>query len=101
MKSDEMVDILKDIHKYVPSVPYSKQKLLSTGVVTTEEKASMHRIVVGGDQLAAARIRAAQKGKLNGQTPLSRLEGIISVAEDWHTKANFLGVSIINMGLSK
>ena len=48
-----------------------------------------HRIVVGGDQLTAARIRAAQKGKLNGQTPLSRLEGIISVAEDWHTKANF------------
>ena len=89
MKSDEMVDILKDIHNYVPSVPYSKQKQLSTGVVTTEEKASMHRIVVGGDQLTAARIRAAQKAKLNGQTPLSRLEGIISVAEDWHTKANF------------
>ena len=49
--------------KYVPSVPYS-----STGVVTTKEKASMHRIVVGGDQLTAARIRATQKGKLNGQT---------------------------------
>ena len=59
MKSDEMVDILKDIHKYVASVPYSKQKQLSTGVVTTKEKASMHRIVVGGDQLTAARIRAA------------------------------------------
>ena len=42
----------------------------------------MHRIVVVGDQLTAARIRAAQKGKLNGQTPLSRLEGIISVAKD-------------------
>ena len=84
-----------------PVCPIQNRSSLVQELVTTEEKASIHRIVVGGDQLTAARIRAAQKGKLNGQTPLSRLEGIISVAEDWHTKANFLGVSIINMGLSK
>ena len=55
----------------------------------------MHRILIGGDQLTAARARSAQKAKLNAQTPSKRLEGLVSVVEDWHTKANLLGVSIV------
>ena len=94
-KGDEMVEILDVLHQYVPLIADSRQKILSTGEVTTVEKACMHRVVVGGDQLTAARIRSAKKSKLNSNSPRKRLEGIISAAEDWHTKANFLGVSSI------
>ena len=92
-KGDEMIDILKHLHQYVPSVSFFTDKVLSTGETAKEEKASFHRIIVGGDQLTAARIRAGQKGKLNGQSPSKRLEGIVPAVEDWHAKANLLGVS--------
>lgn len=88
-----MIDILTTLHKYVPYVAHLTKRQISTGEVITEEKATMHRIIVGGDQLTAARIRGAQRAKFNGETPSKRLEGIIAAAEDWHTKANFLGVS--------
>lgn len=92
-KGDEMVDILKHLHQYVPSVPFFTDQVISTGEDVKEEKASIRRIIVGGDQLTSARIRAGQKGKLNGQSPAKRLEGIVPAVEDWHAKANFLGVS--------
>lgn len=88
-----MVDILETTQEYVPCIPYSSEQCLSTGRTVTVERARMHRVLVGGDQLTAARVRAAKKAKLNGETPLSRLEGVIPAVEDWHTKANFLGVS--------
>ena len=30
---------------------------------------------------------------MSADIPLKRLEGIVSVAEDWHTKMNFMAVS--------
>lgn len=32
----------------------------------------------------------------NALTPVERLEGLVPVAEDWHTKASLLGVSACN-----
>ncbi len=61
--------------------------------MTTEEKARFHPILLGEDQLTAARTRATKKAKVNSQTPSKRLSGIVPAAEDWHAKANFLGVS--------
>jgi len=88
-----MIEILTQLHKYVPQSTYFIEKAVSTGEVEKIEKAKMRQILVGGDQLTAARARCAIKGKMNAQTPEKSLAGIIPVIEDWHTKANFLGVS--------
>ena len=88
-----MVDIMTHLHQYIPAVTSLQQRSISTGTTCTEEKARIHHILVGGDQLTAARARSAIKGKVNSQTPSKRLSGIVPVAEDWHAKANFLGVS--------
>lgn len=95
-KGDEMADILSHLHQYVPSVPFQCQVQHASGEVFTEHRSSMHRIIVGGDQLTAARIRGAQKAKSNAASPEKRVEGIIPCADDWHTKANFLGVRLIS-----
>ena len=92
-KSSDMIDILTHLHQYVPAVSSTYERLISTGVKVTTEKTAFHRILVGGDQLTAARAKSALKLKLNSQTPLKKLEGIVPVAEDWHTKVNFLKVS--------
>lgn len=89
-----MVEILTHLHQYVPCVPFVTKTTLDTGEVVEEEKANIRRVIIGGDQLTAARIRAGQRAKLNAESPVKRLEGIIAAAEDWHTKANFLGVCI-------
>ena len=49
---------------------------------------------MGGDQLTAARGRGAKKAKVHADSPTSRLEGLIPVAEDWHTKVVLLEVGI-------
>lgn len=87
-----MVDIVTHLHQYVPCVMYMRKHTLSSGETVEEETASIHRLLLGGDQLTAARIRSAKKVKMNSESPVKRLEGIISTAEDWHTKTNFLGV---------
>lgn len=90
-----MVQILSHLHQYIPSVSFTTKTTLDTGEVVEKEKANIHRIIIGGDQLTAARIRAGQRAKENGQTPVKKLEGIVAAIEDWHSKANFLGVCIV------
>ena len=87
-----MVAILKHLHQYVPYVTYSETKSMSSGEKEELVKAKFHRVLVGGNQLTAARARHLIKAKVNSQTPIKQLKGIIPVVEDWHTKANFLGV---------
>ena len=52
------MEILTHLHQYVPSVSYQRQVKLVTGEIVTEERS---QILVGNDQLTAARIRGAQK----------------------------------------
>lgn len=90
-----MVAILTHLHQYVPCVTYSETKCVSSGEKEVIVKAKFHCVLVGGDQLTAARARHSIKAKVNSQTPVKQLKGIIPVMEDWPTKANFLGVSCI------
>ena len=92
-KTEDMVAILKHIADYVPTVRASRIKNISTGEQVQVDASKMHSILVGGDQMTAARARAAKETQLNGQTSFKRLDGIIPVLEDWHTKGNFMGVS--------
>ena len=48
------------------------------------QDAVLHPLLFGGDQLTAARAR--------GISPMTRLEGLIPCAEDWHAKVNLLEV---------
>ena len=41
--------------------------------------------------------RGAIKAEVNSQTPSKGLSGIIPIVEDWHAKANFLGVSVYSV----
>jgi hypothetical protein len=87
-----MIDILTHLQSYVPHITFNEQQQISTGEFVTEQKGKIHHIVLSGDQLTAARVRAAKRAKLNSETPLKRLEGLIPAVDDWHNKANFLGV---------
>ena len=94
-KSGEMVDIMTDLHQYVPMVSTTQERAISSGATVTEEilSATFHPIIIGGDQLTAARARSAIKSKMNGHTHSQTLSGLVPAAEDWHAKGNFLGVS--------
>ena len=53
----------------------------------------VHPLCMGGDQLTAARMRGARKSKVYEATVTKRLEGLVPVADDWHTKTSIFGVS--------
>lgn len=95
-----MIEILTQLHQYVPQYTYHEEREISNGTVEKIVKANMRQILLGGDQLTAARSRSSIKAKMNSQTPSKQLLGIIPVVEDWHTKANFLGVSLVLYGIT-
>ncbi len=90
-----MVEIVKYLHQYVPVIRSEEEQLIPSRDETVHiTKAQFSPVLFGGDQLTAARIRGAKKAKVSDDDPSNRMEGIIPVAEDWHTKMNFLGVSV-------
>ena len=91
-KTEDMVAFLIHIADYIPTIVASKETVISTGEKVAVDKSKMHYILVG-DQMTAARAKAAIEAKGNGQTSFKRLDGIVPVLEDWHTKGNFMGVS--------
>lgn len=50
-------------------------------------------IIVGGDQMTAARVRGCQRLMSNSGDDIERLEGMTAIVEDWHAKVVFLVVS--------
>ena len=92
-KGDGIVDIMSHLHQYVPAIEHTKRVTIkSTGEEVDVHQATFHKILIGGDQLTAARARGAKKMRANSVSPLTRLEGLIPCAEDWHTKLNLLQV---------
>ena len=92
-KLDEMVDILSTIQRYVPMKEcVSTVEIPETGPADVKME-SMHKVLLGGDQLTAERARGAQRIRQNPQHAAGRLEGIIPVAADWHAKVCFMEVN--------
>ena len=91
-KVDEMVDILSSSHQYVPTKEASFTVEIPEVGATEMKVENMHVILLGGDQLTAERARAAGRIRQNSQHPVGRLEGILPVTEDWHTKVCFMEV---------
>ena len=88
-KLDEMVEILDDKHKYVPYKALDATTTVpdhQSDIQVTVCHRNLHKILFGGDQLTVARVRGAQGMREGSQNAIGRLEGVIPVAEDWHTK---------------
>ena len=83
-KHSDMIDIMHTLHQYVS--------------VKTEDsedgscKSAVHKVLLGGDQLTAARARGCRELSLNSETTIGQLTGLIPVAEDWHTSVALLSV---------
>lgn len=91
-KPQEMLEILTHLHQYIPTIHHFHDKVISTGADVVTDETALYPILMGGDQLTAARARSALRLKLNSYTPCKKLEGIVPVVEDWHTKVNLLKV---------
>ena len=80
-KTYEMVEIMETLHGYVLTRQCS-------GEASNVEQTELLNILLGGDQLTAARARGAKRVMMNGSTKQKRLEGTYPVVEDWHAKMN-------------
>ena len=89
-KLNDMVDILLELHKYVPMTRTTEAFDIAGpgGCMEVEEIdiCHFHHILLGGDQLTVARVRGSQGARRNMNNGKGRLEGLIPVIEDWHTK---------------
>lgn len=91
-KYEELLQILDVIYKYVP-VKCVEEVANFNGTELKMTREVSHQILIGGDQMTAARIRGCQLIRINSATEQSRLSGLFPVAEDWHTKVILLKVS--------
>lgn len=90
-KYDEMLCILDNLYKYVP------RRSFTESVSVNDEEYSLstdvtHTILLGGDQMTAARCRGCQSIRSNSTNDSDKLNGFHPVAEDWHTKVILLEV---------
>lgn len=91
-KSDEMIEILKHLHQYVPEEEVyisSEQRYVKKCTV------HQHKLLFGGDQLTVARIRGAQTAMCNATNSHMKLEGFIPTIQDWHTQVVLVEVYIM------
>ena len=85
-KLEDMVDILDELHKYVPHVrtTQSFDSIQSNGAKETVQVCIDHfnHTFIGGDKLTSARVRGSLRVRGNSHTRRDRLEGLIPVSED-------------------
>lgn len=100
-KYEDMIDIMQHIHQYVPALhTVDDITIQSTGEHIQAERVDFHSIVFGGDQLTAKRARGSQKIRSNSKNEAEKLEGLLPVAEDWHTKVCLLEVRLRSVCVS-
>ena len=95
-KYEELLQILDAVYKYVP-VKSLEEVANINGTEYKMTREAAHQILIGGDQLTTARIRGCQLIRMNSTTEQSRLSGLLSVTEDWHTKVVLLQVKVHKM----
>ena len=92
-----MADIIEDLHEnYVPTVMSEDTIYLPDQTTRTLENPQFSsKVLLGGDQLTAARVRGATTLRLSHQKASYRLEGVVPVVEDWHARMTLLKVSCL------
>ena len=77
-------------------VPKDSSQVLFTDSETGEEltlyEDKFHYILLGGDQLTVERARGSKRVRSNSSRGRDRLEGLLPVVEDWHSKVVLLKV---------
>jgi hypothetical protein len=58
-------------------------------------RSGLPEISFAGDQLTAARAQQAIESRINSKDQLESLRGLVPFACDWHAKANFMLVSVV------
>ena len=94
-KLEDMVCILEYLHEYVPTLEQERTiHDTISGDTDVHKDQIFHQVLLGGDQLTVARARSCQRGRGNSDSSLSKLSGVVPIAEDWHTAVILLTVSV-------
>ena len=95
---ETMLDIMKNLHQYVPVVEMVGTTIDTTDGHTKQCKTEMlHYTLLGGDQLTVSRAKGCQRIRCDSIMPSERLKGLQPVIEDWHAKGVFLEVGTMIM----
>lgn len=78
--------------KLVPQQPDDALAVLPNGDVLEFDNTQFAKILLGGDQLTAARARGTQSIRRTEDTAARRLQGLIAVTEDWHVRMSLMKV---------
>ena len=97
-KLDEMSKILCHLMKFVPTLPKEGTLSLPNGSQLTFDATEFFPILIGGDQLTAARIRGTQALRVTEDKAVDRLQGLLPVVEDWHARMSLVDVSGVEGG---
>ena len=76
-------------------LPFHNSIALPYGSTCTYDNTQFHNLVVGGDQLTAARARGAITLQLLHSNPVHHLDGITPILEDWHARMTLVKVVIV------
>ena len=90
---DEMSKILEHFMTFVPTLPKEGEITLHNGSKVTFDDTEFFKLLLGGDQLTAARIRGTQALRVTQDKAADRLQGLIPVVEDWHSRMALVDVS--------
>jgi len=88
---DEMVEIMSQLYQYVPSIEYTTE-VHTAGIDDVKREALIHPLLLGGDQLTAARARGVIKSRINSKSPAACFKGLTPCIEDWHVQMLLLEV---------
>jgi hypothetical protein len=98
-KLNEMSKILAHFMQFVPMISKEGELTLPNGGKLSFDDTEYFKILFGGDQLTAARIRGTQALRVTEDEAVDRLEGLIPVAEDWHSRMALVDVSSLPIPL--
>lgn len=95
-----MVDILNNLHQYVPSSSTTFEDDIPGHDSETIKLYCFHKILCFGDQLTVEQIRGVKAVRSNSEDGLYQLQGFVPAISDWHAKVSFLGVSSLSIKIS-
>ena len=96
-KLDEMGKILSHYMTLVPTMVLEQELSLPNGAVVDIDNTQFFPILFGGDQLTVARMRGTQALRDTHDNPVDRLQGVVTVIEDWHARMALMKVLSLNL----
>lgn len=88
-KLEEMVEIMHSLHKYVPTTTITHTYAVPSTQETVDAVVDeFHHLMIGGDQLTAARARGAQRIRANSERGTDRLRGLVQMSYVFYNGAH-------------